>query len=144
MTIDRIEINPGVMLAKTAIQCLLKRNDGEYPKSQLNEQTLKVVGRFPLNRKISFRIPHVLITDQEIDRIFNGGTEAGWDEFFRKYPTSRGLVFLSRVGFNGRMTQALLYFTLEYSSGAAEGYLILFDKQSLGWEESAHTLVWIS
>jgi hypothetical protein len=88
--------------------------------------------------------PYVLITDQEIDQIFKGQGGARWDEFYRRCPTSRGVVFLSRVGFNRNIAQALLYFTFEYGSEAAEGYLILFDKQSGRWKESALTLVWIS
>lgn len=129
---------------KTVISSFIERNDGEYAESQLNEKTLKIVGRYPLNRHINFRIPHVLVTDQEIERIFKGQVDDGWNEFFQQYPTSRGLVWFSRVGFNRRMTQALLYFTFECSPGDAEGYLILFDKQAGGWKESACTLVWIS
>ena len=55
---------------KTTISSFLVRNDGEYAESQLNENTLTMVGRYPLNRHIHFRIPHVLIADSEIERIF--------------------------------------------------------------------------
>jgi hypothetical protein len=33
---------------KATIRSFLKRNDGEYPESQLNEKTLRVVGRYPI------------------------------------------------------------------------------------------------
>jgi hypothetical protein len=127
---------------KTTMRSFLERNDGEYAESQLNENTLKIVGRYPLNRHIHFGIPHVLITDSEIERIFIKGS--GWDEFFTQYPTSRGLVWFSRVGFNNKKDQALLYFTFGYSSGAEEGFLICLISNRVGWKESTRTLVWIS
>ena len=129
---------------KTTIRSFLNRNDGEYPESQLNEKTLSVIGRYPINKYITFKIPHVLLNDQEMDEILSSQDEPRWDEFYRRYPTSRGIVFLSRVGFNRNMTQALLYFTVAVDSGSIEGYLFLFEKQSGGWKESARTLVWIS
>jgi hypothetical protein len=129
---------------KTTIRNFLKRNDGEYPRSQLDEKALMVIGRYPINPHIGFTLPHVLLSDQERDQIFKDSPDGGWNDFFRRYPTSRGIVFLSRVGFNRNMTQALLYFTFAYGSGAAEGYLILFDKQANQWKEIARTLVWIS
>jgi hypothetical protein len=124
------------------VRNFLDRNDAHYSKPQLTEKMLRVVGRYPLNRLIRFRLPHALISDAEIDQIFNRGGE--WNEFYRRYPFSRGLVFLSRVGFNKNMTQALLYFVQEYDGSAGEGYLTLLAKTKSGWERISQVTVWIS
>jgi hypothetical protein len=124
------------------VKNFLTRNDGYYPKSKLTDKTLEFVGRYPLNRSIKFRLPHTLISDSKIDKIFNGNGE--WDEFYKQYPTSRGIVSLSRVGFNKNKTESLLYFAQQYDDSAGEGFLILFTKTHGEWKEIARVVVWIS
>jgi hypothetical protein len=126
---------------KETVENFLDRNDGKYPESKLTERTLRVIGRYPLNPHIKFGLPHALISDGEIDQIFSNGK---WGEFFRRYPNSRGLVWLSRVGFNKSKTQALLYFAHQYTEAAGEGFLILLAKTASGWKKTAEVLVWIS
>jgi hypothetical protein len=119
----------------------LERNDGNYPESQLTEKTLRVIGRYSINPYIKFKLPHTLITDAEIDQIFSNG---GWEEFYRRYPNSRGIVYLSRVGFNNNETQALLYFAHQYTEAAGEGFLVLLKNTQGKWKQIAQTNVWIS
>jgi hypothetical protein len=126
---------------KATIKNFLAKNEGYYPESQLTEKTLRVVGRYPINPNINFRLPHTLITDAETDQIFSNG---GWKEFYRRYPTSRGIVFLSRVGFNNDTTQALLYFADEYTQDGGEGFLILLEKRDGEWKQISRADVWIS
>jgi len=124
------------------VKDFLNRNDGYVPKSSLTEEAIKVVGRYPLNRYISFSIPHALISDKDIDEIFNRGGR--WDEFYRRYPTSRGIVWLSRVGFNQNMSEALLYFGHQYAEAAGEGFLVLLRKSDGEWREVSDVAVWVS
>jgi hypothetical protein len=126
---------------KRTIQGFLGRNDGNYPKSQLTEKNLRVIGRHPINPYLKFKLSHILITDAEIDQIFRNG---GWEEFYRLYPNSRGLVSFSRVGFNRNETQALLYFEHWYGEDAGEGYLVLLKKTQGEWKQIAQTNVWTS
>ena len=127
--------------SRGTIKSFLQRNDGNYPESQLTEKTLRVIGRYPINPYIKFKLPHTLITDTEIDQIFSNG---GWREFYRRYPNSRGIVYLSRVGFNSNETQALLYFAHQYTEAAGEGFLVLLKKTQGEWKQIAQTDVWIS
>jgi hypothetical protein len=123
------------------IHDFLNRNSGYYEKSQITENVLKTAGRFPIDQRLTFRLPCVWISDQEIERIFRNGE---WEGFYRRYPNSRGLVYLSRVGFNKKMTQALLYFVQQYTNAAGEGYLVLLNKQNNEWKRTAQITVWIS
>jgi hypothetical protein len=122
------------------IKSFLEKNDGLYPQKQLSEQTLKTVGRYPINRHIKLAIRHVLISDREREEIFKDGR---WSEFFRRYPGSRGIVYLSRVGFNVDMTEALLYFSHSYYDNA-EGLLIYLKGIEGNWRQVAERRVWIS
>jgi hypothetical protein len=121
------------------VKNFLERNDGYYPKAQLTEKTLKVIGRYPINPHIEFRIPHVLISDAERDQILDNG---GWNEFFRRYPDSRGIEYFSRVGFNKNRTQAILYFV--HSNDDEAGILVLLNKTQNQWKKIAQTYVYMS
>lgn len=126
---------------ETTIKNFLDRNDGYYTQSQITEDMLRVVGRYPLNPYIRFKLPHILISDGEFDQLTKGGK---WAEFYRRYPNSRGLVCLSRVGFNKQKTQALLYFVKQYDPEWAEGYLVLLAKKGEEWKRIAQVNVWMS
>jgi hypothetical protein len=122
------------------VKNFLDRNDGYYPKARLTEQTLKVIGRYPINPYIRFAIPHILISDAERDQILGNG---GWSEFFQRYPYSWGIVYFSRVGFNENKTQALLYFV--HSNENEEGGVLAFlKKKKSEWKQIAQIYVYMS
>ncbi len=123
------------------VESFLSRNGGNHPKSSDTGKVGNKVGRYPINREMKFDLPHVLISNKEIDRILNHG---GWDDFYERYPDCRGIVWLSRVGFNSNRSQALLYFGNQYTEYAGEGYLILLTKMNGAWKVAAQVTVWIS
>lgn len=53
-------------------------------------------------------VPCIFLSREEIDGMMrkSGG---GWDEFYRRYPKSRGWIELSAVGFNADRTIAIVY-----------------------------------
>ena len=126
---------------ETTIKSFLDRNDGYNDKSQLINETLRVIGRYPINPYIEFNLPHTLVSDIELKQLTKGGK---WAEFYRRYPNSRGIVSLSRVGFNKKKTQALLYFVKQYDAEGAEGFLVLLAKRGKEWKRIAQVDVWIS
>ena len=128
-------------LQASTLKSFLDRNDVCYSKSQRNEKVIELAGQHPLNGLVKFDLSHTLISENEIDQIFSNG---GWKEFYRRYPTSRGLISLSRVGFNKKMTQALLYFVQENGGSTGEGYLILFEKSGGEWKRVEQSTVWIT
>ena len=86
-------------------------------KETLEDYEQKNKSSVALEEKFHLKVPLVLISEIERDRIFlvaaNGkkGTPnpKGMDEFHRLYPKSQGFMTLSRIGFNPKRTQALLY-----------------------------------
>jgi hypothetical protein len=127
---------------RQTIKDFLDRNEAYHTRKQITKEVLKKAGRHKLNPYIKFELNHILISDRELDHIFEN--EGKWDEFYRRYPNSRGLIFLSHVGFNASKTQALLYFTMEYDGSAGEGYLIMLERVGNKWVKKAQTQLWVS
>ena len=120
------------------IKDFIKRNAPDMSES---ERKLSVIGRYPLNPLIKFGLRHILISVKEANQIGSGRV---WEEFYHKYPTSRGIVALSKVGFNKKMNQALFYFVKAWTPEAAEAYLVLLEKKDGEWDMVSHVLAWIS
>jgi hypothetical protein len=97
----------------------------------------------PLKSLFSLTVPYVLINNQEMDDIFQIERD-GWDEFYRRYPNSQGMMALSRVGFNPDMNQALVYVGNQSHWRAGTGHLVLLIKEDGTWKIQGKTMVWIS
>jgi hypothetical protein len=116
----------GPALSSDTADSFLRRNDREYP----------------VNAHLKFSIPHVILPEAKVKRVFEGG--GGWDALYHEYPVSHGIIWFSRVGFNHEHTQALLYFSNQWQEGAGEGWLVLMQIERGTWREAARTMVWIS
>ena len=101
-----------------------------------DSQPLNIANRFAINRK------YILINNQEVRSYFeNDDTRLRLQE---KYPTSSGrIIKLSRVGFNRRMNEALVY-AWEYCGGdcGGGGYYLLRKEDGV-WRVKEKKL-WIS
>jgi hypothetical protein len=89
-------------------------------------------------------IPHVFLTQDEAQAIFNDPDQDGWEEFYAAYPGSGGLTGLSRVGFDPSGTQALVYQDELCGPLCGAGFYILFEKEDGKWVERWRLMAWIS
>jgi hypothetical protein len=121
----------------------VSRNGGT-PRTELTDQDRKVRGRYPMNPQLSFKLPHVLIQDSLIQRLFFTDGGERWSGFNARFPKSHGIIWLSRVGFNTAMSEALVYVGNEWSDGAGEGFLVLLRKVGDHWAEATRVACWIS
>ncbi len=117
---------PG-MGADTLAQFLL-RNQKEYP----------LVDHFLPSDHV------VLLSQAERNIIFDTNLEEGWKQFNQNYPGAQGLLTLSRVGFNLKGTQALVYFGNQKGSVNGAGYVVLLDYEKDGWVVTTQWMIWIS
>lgn len=67
-----------------------------------------------------------------------------WDQFYRKYPNSPGLMFFSKVGFNDRHDQAFLYMGRYCGGLCGGGKYVLLNKVNGEWVVSKEQELWVS
>jgi len=95
-----------------------------------------------LERHLCLDIPYVLLSEIELNEVLD--TDEGWDLFYVTYPNSRGIITLSRVGFNGHVDQALVYVGNQAHYRAGIGYYLLLSKEAGVWVVGDRVLAWIS
>jgi hypothetical protein len=62
----------------------------------------------PLRPELALETPYQLYSQAELDEIFAANEGAGWKAFFQEHPKGRGVLRLSRAGFNTDGSQALV------------------------------------
>jgi hypothetical protein len=84
----------------------------------------------------------IVMSKGEEKQVF--GDSRAWERFYEKYPASSGLIRMSRVGFNRRMTEALVYAENQSDYLAGSGVFYLITKEDKVWRVSGELPVWIS
>jgi hypothetical protein len=87
-----------------------------------------------------------LVSSGEIDYYFSNKEDvnAGWVEFYFKYPDSGGTISFSRIGYNSGKTQAIIFLGNIYASLGGEGHMIFLKLENNGWKILQAMRTWIS
>jgi hypothetical protein len=115
----------------------LKRDILDSFKAQ-NQTAQPLIDSFKLSVEV------VLVSQDELQKMFADPQKDGWETFYEQYPNSQGRMELSGVGFNKDMTQALVYVGNMSYSLAGAGYYYLLENQDGTWVVINETMVWIS
>jgi len=67
-----------------------------------------------------------------------------WESFYRKFPDSPGLIYVSRVGFDRTAKQALVYVGRTCGFLCGDGYLVLLEEEHGKWTIKGKYLCWVS
>lgn len=139
---------PGILTAQMA--------DGErqfeaYVRKMLPEVQAATVADFKgngkeagqLEKRFSINVPYFLVTSKEISEIFHARGDA-WNDFYKKYPGAQGILSFSRVGFDRRRDQALVYYGNQAAWLGGAGYLVLLAKTNGSWVIVKTSMLWIS
>ncbi len=111
----------------------------------LNNFQAKYLQQQPLADLFDLDVDVVLLSEKARKEIFEDieDPDKGWEEFYRTYPGSQGIMALSRVGFNSEMNQALVYVWNLSASLGGEGWYVLLVKEDGVWkiqEEFLHVI----
>lgn len=91
----------------------------------------------------SSRIPSATVVLQsEIDAIFSG--DGWWEEFYRVFPGSRGLVQFTAPVFSADGKRALVYVSHSCGGLCGTGWLVLLSRDAGGWQIADRRMLWIS
>jgi hypothetical protein len=87
----------------------------------------------------------ILISSSEIQYIFSGNDiNKNWQNFYKEYENSSGIVNFTRIGFNENHTQSVLEIGVQYASLGGEGSIIYLEKIEESWIIKNRILTWIS
>lgn len=101
-----------------------------------NKEPARLKDSFELN------IKHVMVKKEKIEKMFAG--RGWWQEFYKTYPDSGGLIVLSRVGFSPATNQALVYIQHGCGGLCGTGNYVLLEKSGARWQVVKRSMVWIS
>jgi hypothetical protein len=125
-TLDRVLINMHDVSAQT-VDNFRTRNDKAYP----------------LQKDMEIGAAYIFLSQSEMRQIFSQNKD-GWQSFYQQFPDAPGIVSLSRVGFNQRLDQALVYIGIQRNWLAGGGYYVLLNKENGTWVIDQQVMIWIS
>jgi len=120
---------------------------GQVEPAALEDFRAKNQEEHPLDSRLNLEVRYVLISKAEAKKLFEGGQSGpgkGWDGFYAKYPRSQGIMTLSRVGFNEKRDQAVLYVGNQSHWLAGAGFYVFLAKKDGSWVILNRKMVWIS
>jgi len=129
---------------------VLRQLKREFPSAStdaiLNFKS-KNIRSWMLERKERFPASYVLVTQKELDRLWDNcdaGRRCGWDLFYDKYPGSSGIITFSRVGFSSKGDEAVAYLGNRRGWKSGTGYFVFLRKQGDQWQVIKSVVVWMT
>jgi hypothetical protein len=96
-------------------------------------------------RALPLPYPTHILSDEEVKAIFQSDPVKGWNEFYRRFPTTRAYISFSPVVYTADRRHALFY--LEYFCGSlcGEGLAVFVRRADTGkWTLHKPISIWIS
>jgi hypothetical protein len=131
----------------------VKKHIPSLSQAAVNDYRKKDGESQPLTRLFKFKIKYALISRGKFEDFAGPGgsmeiSKDGWEKFYREYPGTLGILSLSRVGFDPKKNQALVYVTdmRGHSSGRSwgAGSYVLLIKRNGAWRVRGHVAVLVS
>jgi hypothetical protein len=103
-----------------------------------------------LERHFELNIPYVLLSSNDLRAIFvpDGDDHHldmdAWKRFYGEYPGAAGVLALSRVGFNSKKNQALVYVQIQHNLLGGKAWFVLLSKTEKNWKIGQQVLMWMS
>jgi hypothetical protein len=91
----------------------------------------------PLNGELKLSVPYVI-------KEFDLSPRDFWEQFYKTYPGSAGIVHFSRVGFDNGFAHALVYVEHLHGNRAMSGEYLLLAHGANGWQIEKRMPSWIA
>ena len=116
----------------------------ELSKEAFNNYLVRNKESHPLSKRFKLRVRYEFVGKEERGKVLEKDISKMWDDFYKEYPGSSGLISLSSVGFNPEMTQAFLYVSHSCGILCASGHCVLLAKENGIWKILKKDMLWIS
>jgi hypothetical protein len=112
--------------------------------------------RYALENKFSLKLPCILISSGEENKVFKSvpvsradkdfaeKAHSSWQRFYEEYPGAQGILTISRVGFDSDKSHAVVYIANTASLMLASGKLFFLAKKNGSWEIQTEQMIWFS
>ncbi len=110
-----------------------KSPDSDWSEMEADYNQQNAVPRKLLQNRFRLELPVLVAPSADIMGLFNSEPSDGYRRFIRKFPSAKGWIDLSAVGFNKRRTHAFLY-VAHYCGGlCGQGGYQFMEKKSGVW-----------
>jgi hypothetical protein len=138
-------IKSGTELAVIQTHTRLDTMGASVPKEFADMLSAKNKSAYTFERRFDIRVKYVLLDDKQLDELFHTDLEKGWeDAYWKQYPHATGLLSFSRVAFNAKGDEALLFASEVCGPLCGYGYLFRFKKDQGRWKFVNEQFLWIS
>jgi hypothetical protein len=128
----------------------------EITSQALSDFKDKNLAQYAVENKFSVNVPCTLISkgtenglfhfpsDNRIDSEAVKKIQDGWQQFRQDHPDARGIITISRVGFNSDKSLAVVYVATRAGMMMANGRCFLLVKKNGSWEIVKEEIIWFS
>ena len=102
--------------------------------------------QYPLPKAFHLMLPATIktVSAKRLDTIFTDAAGRGWQRFYRAYPKSTGIIYLSRVAYSSDGQSALVYVGRQSAGLSGGGVIYLLKRQEKDWRKVSEFDTWIS
>ncbi len=86
----------------------------------------------------------IVLTEEEMQALFEPDVYRGWDTFRVRYPASQGLLMVSQIGFNTARTQALICVGQQLDGLMGYGEYVAFGRSDGEWQRIGRAMAWMA
>lgn len=86
----------------------------------------------------------VLVSEDELGKLFMPSCDLGWKKFYLKFPNSVGNASFSRVGFDSQRNFAVVNFGNQSACLAGGGQIVFLQKENDVWKIKKSQMTWVS
>jgi hypothetical protein len=99
--------------------------------------------------KFTLPVPYSLVSEETLRKIFDNEkdgkpNEEGWHQFYKEYQGAPGAISFTRVGFNAKKDQALLYVAQQGDFLGGSGRFFVLSKLNNTWKIEKEVILWLS
>ena len=88
-------------------------------------------------------IDYEIVSSSQVESIFCKGC-GNWDEYYKRFPNSNGILTFSRVGFSADSMQAFFYLSNRCGGLCGGGRYVVMEKHNGRWAVQNEIEMWIS
>ena len=102
-----------------------------------------------LANKFTLPVPYLLVSEATLRKIFDNQkdgkpNEDAWHQFYKEYPGAPGAISFTRVAFNTKRNQALLYVAHQSDFLGGSGRFLVLSKVGNSWKIKEEVIMWLS